>query len=233
MKIIRTDKELETPLVDQTLRKQGHHLVLLPDGISESDLCREIADADILLMCYTPITEKVIRAAKRLRAIIKYGVGIDAIDIPAAKSQGVTVVNIPEYAEETVAEGAFSMMIALAKRLPAIQGQMRIKGWAWPERAWIGSDLAEKTIGIVGCGRIGKSMARMARFGFRMKVLGFDPHKNEEELSEVGIRKIETQHELLSVSDFVSIHAVLNEETFHLIGNRELGIMKSTSFLIN
>ena len=154
--------ELETPLVDKTLQEQGHQLTLLPDGISEDKLCEEIVDCDILLMCYTPITKRVIKAAPKLKAIVKYGVGIDAIDIPAANEQGIVVVNVPEYAEETVAEGAFTMLIALAKKLSAIQNQMNKASWAWPNQEWLGLDLAEKTIGIVGCGKIGKSMARMA-----------------------------------------------------------------------
>jgi phosphoglycerate dehydrogenase-like enzyme len=94
MKIIRTDLELETPHVDATLRAAGHTLVLLPDGIPEDTLITHVRDADLLLMCYTPITARVIAAAPRLKGIVKYGVGIDAIDIPAARARGIAVVNI-------------------------------------------------------------------------------------------------------------------------------------------
>jgi D-3-phosphoglycerate dehydrogenase len=118
MKIVRTDKELQTPVIDARLREAGHELVLLPDGIAEDKLIEQIGDADLILMCYTPITSRVIEAAKKLKGIVKYGVGIDAIDIPAAVERGIPVVNIPEYAEETVAEGAFAMLIALAKKMP-------------------------------------------------------------------------------------------------------------------
>ncbi|MEE8454280.1 MAG: hypothetical protein V3R90_05910, partial [Limibaculum sp.] len=83
MKIVRTDMELETPHVDATLHAAGHDLVLLPDGIAEDALIAEVRDADLLLMCYTPVTARVIAAAGRLKGIVKYGVGIDAIDIPA------------------------------------------------------------------------------------------------------------------------------------------------------
>ena len=94
MKIVRTDRELETPILDAALRERGE-LVLLPDGISESEFVEAVADADLLLMCYTPVTARVIAAAKRLKGIVKYGVGIDAIDIPAAIARGIPVVNIP------------------------------------------------------------------------------------------------------------------------------------------
>ena len=96
MKIIRTDLELETPHNDATLRAAGHDLTLLPDGIAEDALIEAVRDADLLLMCYTPITARVIAAANRLKGIVKYGVGIDAIDIPAARARGIAVVNIPE-----------------------------------------------------------------------------------------------------------------------------------------
>ena len=100
MKAVRTDRELECPEIDAGLRARGIDLVTLPDGLSEEGLMREVADADLLLMCYTPVTARVIAAAPRLKGIVKYGVGIDAIDIPAAMTRGIPVVNVPEYAEE-------------------------------------------------------------------------------------------------------------------------------------
>jgi len=233
MKIVRTDMELETPLIDKTLREKGHTLVLLPDGVSEKILMEEIADCDILLMCYTPITKKIINSARKLRAIIKYGVGIDAIDIPAANEKGIVVVNIPEYAEETVAEGAFAMLIALAKKLPALQRQMNGRAWVWPSTEWLGLDIAGKTLGIVGCGKIGSSMARMAGLGFRAKVIGFDPGKSREELAKRGIEKYDNLMEMIKECDFISIHAVLNKDTRHLIGAREFSAMKKTAIIIN
>ncbi len=233
MKIIRTDSELETPLVDKTLKAWGHDLVLLPDNISEDKLCNEIGDCELLLMCYTPVTKRVIDAAPKLKAIVKYGVGIDAIDIPAANAQGVVVVNIPEYAEETVAEGAFAMLIALAKRIPAIQENMNLKSWVWPQSEYLGLDIAEKTVGIVGCGKIGASMARMAGLGFRARVIGFDPYKTKAEMAENGITKYDNLIEMLRECDFVSLHAVLNEETKHLIGEKELAVIKPSAIIIN
>ncbi|MCV0427074.1 MAG: C-terminal binding protein, partial [Roseibium sp.] len=145
----------------------------------------------------------------------------------------IPVVNIPEYAEETVAEGAFSLMIALAKRLPALGRQMQTKGWAWPEPEWIGRDLAESTVGIIGLGKIGKSMARMAGAGFRANVIAYNPGMSEEEMLEHGARKCGTLQELLEQSDFVSIHTVLNHSTRHLLSETELRLMKPGACLIN
>ena len=223
-KVVRTDRELELPAVDAALRSLGHELVLLPDGVSEEILVRETAEAILLLMCYTPITRRVIESANRLKGVVKYGVGIDAIDIAAARSRGIPVVNVPEYAEETVAEGAFALMIALAKNLKRLERAMSRDGWAWPEQRWLASDLAGKTVGLVGLGRIGSSFARMAA-GFRMRVVSYDPY--------VPAATHKDLRAMLAESDFVSIHCVLSGETRHLIGERELRAMKPTAFLIN
>lgn len=233
MKIVRTDAELQTPLIDATLRDAGHDLVLLPDGISESELSQAVHDAELLLMCYTPITAAVINAAPKLKGIVKYGVGIDAIDIPAAKARGIVVVNIPEYAEQTVAEGAFALMLALVKKLVPIDRQMQREGWAWPEPLWLGSDIAGKTIGIIGLGKIGRSFARMAAQGFGATVLAFDPHLSAETMQKHGVRKVDSLKDLLPQCDVISLHCVLNDDTHHLIGDAELRAMKCTAILIN
>jgi len=233
IKIVRTDQELECPQLDQVLSEKGFNLVLLPDNINEDRLIEETRDADLILMCYTPITARIINNAVKLKGIVKYGVGIDAIDIEAAKARKIPVVNIPEYAEETVAEGAFTLMIALAKKLLPLHGVMQQEGWAWPTARWLGSDLAEKTVGLVGTGRIGRSMARMAGAGFRARVLGFDPEVSAETMRAYGIEKVGDLNAMLEQSDFVSIHAVLNETTRHLIGKKELASMKAGAFIIN
>ncbi len=233
LKAIRTDKELECPQIDDGLRAMGYDLHLLPDNVSEEELAAKVADADLLLMCYTPITARIINAATRLKGIVKYGVGIDTIDIEAAKARKIPVVNIPEYAEETVAEGAFALMIALAKKLTAIDRAMKTEGWLWPSSPWLGSDIAGKTVGLVGCGKIGRSMARMAGAGFRAKVLGYDPHVDQAAMKNAAIEKHDDLCNMLPHCDFVSIHCVLNAQTRHLIGANELDAMKPSALLIN
>ena len=131
---------------------------------------------------------------------------------------------MPEYAEETVAEGAFALLMALAKNLKKLEKAMGAAGWVWPERRWLASDLAGKTVGIVGLGRIGASFARMAT-AFRMRVLAYDPY-----VAQATHRDLRA---MLAECDFVSIHCVLNPETRHLIGERELRAMKPSAYLIN
>lgn len=232
-RIVRTDAELECPIIDSELREAGHDLVLLPDGVSEDDLIRAVGHADLLLMCYTPVTARVIEAAGRLKAIVKYGVGIDAIDIAAASTHGVPVVNIPEYAEQTVAEGAFALMIALAKKLIPLDRAMHEAGWVWPSAPWRASDIAGKTVGLVGCGRIGRSMARMAGAGFGARVIGYDPYAGDDAMKAAGIEPVAGLGELMARSDFVTVHCVLNDQTRHLVGRAEIAAMKPTAFLVN
>lgn len=233
MKAVRTDRELECPEIDAGLRARGVELVTLPDGISEEALAREVAEADLLLMCYTPVTARVIAAAGRLKGIVKYGVGIDAIDIPAAMARGIPVVNVPDYAEETVAEGAFALMIALAKRTPEIGRAIQSEGWVWPAQRWLGRDIAGATLGLVGAGKIGRSMARMAGQGFRARVLGYDPHVGTETMAAAGIEKIDDLHAMLRQCEFVSLHCVLNDATRHVIGQAELACLKPGAILVN
>jgi len=233
IKIVRTDLELECPHLDQALRATGAKLVLLPDDVTEADLMAETRDADLILMCYTPITAKVIENTTQLKGIVKYGVGIDAIDIDAARAHKIPVVNIPEYAESTVAEGAFALMIALAKKLVPIHNAMQTDGWAWPTERWMGSDISGKTVGLVGVGKIGKSMARMAGAGFGAKVLGYNPNMPQDVMHAAGVEKCDDLQEMLGVCDFVSVHCVLNDSTHHLIGADELACMKPSAILIN
>jgi D-3-phosphoglycerate dehydrogenase len=233
IKIVRTDLELECPHLDQALRATGANLVLLPDDVTEADLMAETRDADLILMCYTPITAKVIKNAAQLKGVVKFGVGIDAIDIDSARAHKIPVVNIPEYAENTVAEGAFALMIALAKKLIPINYAMQKDGWAWPTERWMGSDISGKTVGLIGVGKIGKSMARMAGAGFGAKVLGYNPNMPKDAMHAAGVEKCDHLQEMLKECDFVSVHCVLNDSTHHLIGADELNCMKPSAILIN
>ncbi len=232
IRIVRTDAELETPDLDAALCKLGD-LTLLPDGASEDEVIAATRDAALLLMCYTPITARVIGEAKQLKGIVKYGVGIDAIDIEAAMARNIPVVNVPEYAEETVAEGAFALLIALAKKLRPLQKAMDTEGWVWPSEPWLGADISGKTLGLAGFGRIGQSMARMAGKGFNAPVLAYNPGMPEERMRAAGVEKCDDLHDMLGRSDFVSIHATLSPATHHLIDADALSVMKPTAILIN
>lgn len=231
-KVIRTDRESECERIDNGLRSAGGTLVKLPHGAGEDALADALSDADLLVVCYAPVTARVIAGAKNLKGIVKYGVGIDNIDIDAARLRGIPVVNVPDYAEETVAEGAFALMISLLKKVTLIDRAMQERGWVVPAPEWRGLDLAGRTLGIVGAGRVGRVMARMAK-GFRMRVLGYSPHARAETMREAGIGQHGDLRAMLGECDVVSIHAALRPETRHLIGFPELSAMKPSSYLVN
>ena len=221
------------PRVDERLRGSGASLVLIPSAAGADALAGELRDADLLLTCYAQVTERTITGASRLRGIVKYGVGVDAIDIVAARARRIPVVNVPEYAEETVAEGAIALMLALARKLKPLQREMQARGWAWPTSRWLGSDLAGKTLGLVGVGRIGTAVARMAGQGFRMHVLGFDPSVDRDAMMRAGVTRCDDLASMLPRCDIVSLHAVLTPQTRHLIGAREIAAMKPGATLVN
>jgi D-3-phosphoglycerate dehydrogenase len=130
-----------------------------------------------------------------------------------------------------VAEGAFALLMALFKRFKPIHQAMQTAGWAWPEPRWLAGDLSGKTLGLVGLGRIGRSMARMAG-AFRMHVLAYDPHLSDATLPS-GVQRCDTLDALLQASDAVSIHCVLNAQTRHMIGAAQLARIKPGAFLVN
>jgi D-3-phosphoglycerate dehydrogenase len=231
--VIRTDREGECERLDEGLRAAGGKLTKFPDGASEDTLIDAIRDADLLITCYAPITARVIDAAPKLKGIVKCGVSIDSIDVAAARSRRIPVTNVPDYAEETVAEGAFALMIALMKKIPQIDRAMHDRGWVWPSPEWRGLDLAGKTLGLIGVGHIGRSMARMAGAGFRMRVLGYSPNTSAETMREFGVEKRDDLRAMLAECDVVSVHATLRPDTVHLLGKGEFAAMKPGCLFIN
>ncbi|HWW01198.1 MAG TPA: phosphoglycerate dehydrogenase [Candidatus Acidoferrum sp.] len=164
--------------------------------------------------------------AAQLRIISRWGVGYDAIDIPAATAQGVVVTYTPGLLNETVADFAFALLLSIARRVHVGHGSMSQGKW---EAAW-GTDVFGKTLGILGYGRIGQAMARRAT-GFNMRLLAHDP-RCEPNSEEPRIRYVSLD-ELLAESDFLSLHAALTAENRGLLGEAQLRRMKPTAYLIN
>ncbi len=165
-------------------------------------------------------------AAKQLKLISRWGVGYDSIDVPAATANGVVVAYTPGLLNETVADCAFAQLLSMARRIHL--GHLNMVQGEW-KPVW-GHDVHGKTLGILGCGRIGQAMARRAT-GFNMRLLGHDIAPNPE-AEKLGVRFVSLD-ELLSQCDFLSIHAALTPENRGLIGEAQLRRMKPTSYIIN
>ena len=171
-------------------------------------------------------------AGDGLRVIANMAVGYDNIDVGAATERGVIVTNTPGVLDETTADVAFMLVLAAARRLGEGERLLRAGKWEWwGPKQLRGLDVWGKTLGIVGMGRIGRAVARRGK-GFGMEILYHNRSRNEETEEELGARYVGLE-DLLRESDFVSIHAPLTDETRHLIGERELGLMAETAVFVN
>ncbi len=171
-------------------------------------------------------------AGDGLRVIANMAVGYDNIDVEAASERGLVVTNTPGVLDETTADVAFMLMLAAARRLGEGERLLRAGEWEWwGPKQLLGHDVWGKRLGIIGMGRIGQAVARRGR-GFGMEILYHNRSRNEDAEKEIGARYLGLE-DLLRESDFVSIHTPLTEETQHLIGERELGLMPPTSVLVN
>jgi len=171
-------------------------------------------------------------AGRGLEVIANMAVGYDNIDVQAASERGIVVTNTPGVLDETTADVAFLLVLAAARRLGEGERLLRAGEWEWwGPKQLRGFDVWGKRLGIVGLGRIGQAVARRGR-GFGMEILYHNRSRKEEAEEELGARYLELD-ELLRESDFVSIHTPLTDETRHLIGERELGLMQETAVLVN
>jgi D-3-phosphoglycerate dehydrogenase len=223
------------PYVDKELKiLQSYAQVEIAKSTEEEQLLKLVADVDLIMVVYGKITSKIIESANKLKGIVRYGIGIDNIDIEAASKRKIPVANVPNYAIETVADHAMALMLGLARRILEADKAMKSRNWSvWtsPPSTYRGVDLSGKVVGIIGIGKIGRAMAKRA-FGFDMKILAYDPYVTAEDAKKLGIELTSLQ-ELLSKSDFVTIHAPLTSETRYLIGENEIRRMKKTAYLIN
>ena len=228
--ILRTDAELNMGESVMSEIRDIARVITAPDD-APGTIARLARDADLIFTCYAPITADVIEAATGLRGIVKYGVGVDSIDLEAATKRGVLVAHCPDYGTDTVADHAFALMISVARRLTRVDRNMREQGWLWPEPDYIGVDLAGKTLGLIGYGRIGKAMSRRAT-GFEMRQLVYDPYVPHDCADSESVQFAELD-QVVSESDFLSLHCVLTPETRGIIGRSELKRMKDSAILVN
>lgn len=189
----------------------------------------------VLALLTDKLDADVLEAAKgSVKIFANMAVGFDNVDVEAAKKAGVMVSNTPAVLTDTVAEHTFTLMLAIAHRIPEADRFARagrFKGWE--PLMLLGADVSGKTLGILGLGRIGSRVAHHAVLGFEMKVLYYDVKRNEEFEREFGAQFLATPEEVLQEADFVSIHVPLLPTTRHLINAERLRIMKPSAYLIN
>lgn len=204
--------------------------ITFPEGekLTKDEIIRMLPEYDILLAIFSrPIDKEIIDAGKKLKLISNYGVGYNNIDIQYAREKGITVCNTPESVCNPTAELCMALMLGIARRIGEFDRRIRTeKEGMWGVMKNLGYGLKDKTLGIIGMGHIGQNVARKAS-AFGMHILYYN---RKTEIP--GYRRTDLDT-LLKESDFISIHTPLTEATHHLIGERELELMKNTAFLIN
>jgi D-3-phosphoglycerate dehydrogenase len=200
-------------------------------GLTGPSLQEALRSADgVIVRSGTRITAELLKDPGKLRAIVRAGVGVDNIDVAAATRAGIVVMNTPGGNTVSTAEHTISLLMALARHIPSAEHST--KQGKWERSKFIGTQLAGKTLAIVGLGRVGREVARRAA-GLDMKVIGYDPFLSPDRAAQLGIESVTDLDQLLPRCDFLTVHTPLNEETRDLIGARELALMKRGARILN
>jgi D-3-phosphoglycerate dehydrogenase len=207
------------------------NVVVLEKRLSEAELIPLVADVEAMVVrSETKVTRKVIEAAPRLRVVGRAGVGVDNVDVEAATQRGVVVMNTPGGNTISTAELSFSMLMALARKIP--QAHASMKAGEWNRKAFSGTELHGKTLGILGMGRIGGEVARRA-IAFGMRVLAYDPYLTLSRARSLQVELVETLDAVFASADFITVHMPLSDETKNMICSASIAKMKSSVRIVN
>jgi len=202
-----------------------------PSPITEDELLKEIADADAIVNVRSiPMNRRIIEASKNLKIIARHGLGYETVDVEAASERNIVVTRATTQGPYPVAEFTIGLLLALSKKY--IPAHASVKSGKWESLKFGGSEVRGKTLGIIGLGAIGSTVARIATLGLQMKVIAYDPYVSEEKAREVGAKLVEF-HNLLMESDYISVHAAVTKESKGILGKKEFDLMKKGVFVIN
>ncbi|HET7558644.1 MAG TPA: C-terminal binding protein [Limnochordia bacterium] len=208
----------------------GGRLVVSPSA-DEATLIEACRDADAVLTCFAQVSAAVLAQARRCRIVVRYGTGVDTIDVAEATRRGILVCNVPEYCTDEVAEHTLALMLACARRLPRAARRLE-QGERWSiDLVRPLHSLGSATVGLIGFGKIARAVcARLRPFGAKVLVYARGDRRGEIERAGAEPAPLDT---LLALSDYISLHVPLTAETRHLIGTAELARLKPTAYLIN
>ncbi|MHC8509850.1 MAG: phosphoglycerate dehydrogenase [Rhodospirillales bacterium] len=218
-----------SPRAEQVFKDRGVEYAVKP-GLSPKELIAEIpAYQGLAVRSASKATAEVIAAAPDLKVIGRAGIGVDNIDVPAATQRGVVVMNTPFGNAITAAEHAISMMLSLARMIP--QANASTHAGKWEKSRFVGVEVMDKTLGVIGCGNIGAIAADRA-LGLKMRVIAFDPFLSPERAAELGVEKVELDN-LLKRADFITLHTPLTDKTRGILGAAALAKTKAGVRIIN
>lgn len=199
-------------------------------GLDKEELAKIIGDYDgLAVRSATKVTPTILDKATNLKVVGRAGIGVDNIDVPAATAKGVVVMNTPFGNSITTAEHAISMMMALARQIPAANASTH--AGKWEKSRFMGVELYGKTLGVFGCGNIGSIVANRA-IGLQMKVVAYDPYLSQARATEIGVEKVDLD-ELLARADFLTLHTPLTDETRGVINAEAMAKMRAGARIIN
>jgi len=199
-------------------------------GMKRPETLKAIADADAMIIrSATTADAELLAAAPKLKVIARAGVGVDNVDLDTATERGVVVMNTPGGNTISTAEHTFGLMLALARHVP--QGDASLRDGRWDRKALTGVELRGKTLGLIGLGRIGREVGKRAT-AFEMNVIGYDPYVNGDQLNGLGIQSVSLE-DVYAQSDFISLHALITEETRGMINANSIREMKTGVRIIN
>src|SRR3989339_597602 len=227
MKVLAADK-----IADEGIKlfKDAGIEVDSKTGLPEEELVKIIPEYDALMVrSETRATPKIIEAGKKLKIIGRAGVGVDNIDLPTATKNGVIVVNSPEGNTVAAAEHSFAMLLSMARSIP--QAHSKLKKGEWDKKSFKGIEVLNKTLGVVGLGKIGRRVASYA-IGMGMNVVVFDPYVTEEYAKSIGV-ELKTLEDLVKISDFITLHIPKTKETANLINAGMIAKMKKGVRIVN
>ena len=215
----------------EILRAAGLEIDNRP-GLKGEDLKEAIRAADgVVVRSGTRITPELLEDPGALKAVVRGGVGVDNIDVAAATRKGIVVMNTPDANTLSTAEHTISLLMALARHIPAADASMR--SGKWEKNRFLGAQLTGKTLGVIGLGRIGREVARRAAQGLGMRVIGFDPVLAPSASAQLGIQTAPAVDELCPQCDFITVHTPLTTETRHMVGARQLALLPAGARVIN
>jgi D-3-phosphoglycerate dehydrogenase len=227
MKVLISDSLSEEGI--QILEDAGLEVVYKP-GVPYEELLEIIPEFDgLIIRSGTKVTREVIEKAKNLKVIGRAGTGLDNVDLQAANEKGIVVMNVPGGNTLSAAEHTIGLLFALARKIP--QAVASLKSGKWEKKKFMGVELNNKTLGIIGLGRIGSIVADRA-LGFKMRVIAYDPFVTPEAAEKKGIELVSLE-ELYKRSDFITIHTPLTKDTYHLIDEKAFSMMKDGVYIIN
>ncbi len=235
MKKLNTKVVVTQPIHDEGMKllyDSIEEVVVAPDDSIET--VGKLLDESVegVVVRYNRFPKELIDKAPNLKVIARHGIGVELIDVKYATKKGIYVVNTHTASTISVAEHTVTLMLALAKNILNADSELRRGNYAIKNKLGC-TDLENKTLGIIGAGKIGLEVAKKCKYGFNMNVIAYDPYINIEKAKEIGIKVVDTLDELLENADYVSLHVPLTEKTKYMIGVKELKKMKKTAFLIN